>query len=99
MLEFVAELRQGLPFYDWVWRGFRSKRYKYTVRGDNMGGTPWQFFDLGQDPGELKNLIDDPACKAEIAQHHRLLVDRMQETEDHFVLLPAFGCEGYNLWE
>ncbi|MEE2710394.1 MAG: sulfatase [Gemmatimonadota bacterium] len=99
MLEFVAELRQGLPFYDWVWRGFRTKRYKYTVRGDNMGGTPWQFFDLGQDPGELKNLIDDPACKAEIAQHHRLLVDRMQETEDHFVLLPAFGCEGYNLWE
>lgn len=98
MLEFVAELRRGMRFYDWVWRGFRTRRYMYTVRGDNMGGTPWQFFDLEQDPCEINNLIDDPRYQDEIARHHRLLIDRMRETEDHFVLLPAFGCEGLNVW-
>ena len=35
----------------------------------------------------------------EIARHHRLLCDRMIATGDHFVMAPAFGCEGVNLWE
>ena len=99
MLEFVAELRQSQPFYDAVWRSFRTARYKYTVRGDNMGGGPWQFFDLDSDPGEMRNLIDDPAYADEIARHHRLLCQRLLETEDHFVLQPAFGSEGVNTWE
>ncbi len=99
MLEFVAELRQGMTFHDWVWRGFRSARYKYTVRGDNHGGGPWQFFDLENDPWEQRNLLDDPAYRGEIIRHHDLLLNRMKETEDHFVLLPAFGREGLNTWE
>ncbi len=99
MLEFVAELRQGMPFYDWVWRGFRSDRYKYTVKGDNMGGIPWQFFDLETDPFELNNIIDSPQYQSNILQHHRWLLERMTETQDHFVLLPAFGCKGLNTWE
>jgi arylsulfatase A-like enzyme len=98
MLEFVAELRQGMPFHDWVWRGFRSKRYKYTVRGDNMGGKPWQFFDLQTDPCEMKNLIDEDSAQPEIIRHHGHLCNRIVETRDHFVLLPAFGCEGINMW-
>ncbi len=99
MLEFVAEVRRGMAFYDWVWRGFRTARYKYTVRGDNHGGDPWQFFDLVNDPWEQRNLLDDPAYREEIMRHHDLLLRRMRETDDHFVLRPAFGREGLNIWD
>ncbi|MDA0747180.1 MAG: hypothetical protein O2954_11710, partial [bacterium] len=100
LLEFVAELRKGLIFYDEVWRGFRTARYKYVVKGDNqVGGKPWQFFDLENDPCEQKNLIDDPDHQEEVARHHRLLSERLVETEDHFVLLPAYGCDGVNTWQ
>ncbi len=99
LLEFVAELRERPPFFDEVWRGFRTRGYKYTVKGNNMGGRPWQFFDLKNDPGEMNNLVDDPNYRDQVAYHHRLLCERVIETEDHFVLLPAFGIEGINLWE
>jgi len=99
LLEFVAELRERPPFFDEVWRGFRTRDYKYTVKGNNMGGRPWQFFDLKNDPGEMNNLVDDPNYRDQVAHHHRLLCERMIETEDHFVLLPAFDCEGVNVWE
>ena len=98
LLEFVAELRKGMAFNQWVWRAFRSRRYKYTVRGDKMGAGAWQFFDLDADPHERRNLIDHPDFQDEIARHHRLLRERLVETGDPFVLLPAFGCEGVNLW-
>ena len=64
-----------------------------------MGGRPWQFFDLKNDPGEMNNLVDDPNYRDQVAHHHRLLCERMIETEDHFVLLPAFDSEGVNVWE
>jgi arylsulfatase A-like enzyme len=99
LLEFVAELRKRSVFYDEVWRGFRTQRYKYTVVGDNMGGKPWQFFDLENDPGEMNNLVDDPNYRDRVTLLHRLLCERMIETEDHFVLLPAFGCDGVKMWE
>ena len=70
LLEFVAEMRPGLPFHDETWRGIRTRRYKYTVLGDAHGGRPWQFFDLENDPYELTNLVDDPAHAAEVARHH-----------------------------
>ena len=54
--EFVAELRQSFPFYDAVWRGFRSNRFKYTVKGDKNGAEPWEFFDLENDPKESRDL-------------------------------------------
>lgn len=97
--EFVAELRQGVVFYDAVWRSFRTQRYKYVVRGDNTGGTPWMFFDLDNDPHEMENLIAEESYRDEMARHHQLLRQRMLETEDHFVLLSAWGCAGLNTWE
>lgn len=69
------------------------------MKGDKFGGKPWQFFDLGEDPKELTNLVDDLGCREEIARHHELLRARLSETLDPFVLLPAFGCEGVNTWE
>ncbi len=98
LLEFVAELRERPPFYDAVWRGFRSERFKYTVKGDKFGAEPWQFFDLENDPYEMRNLIEDPAWADEIGRHHELLRARLEETLDPFVLRPAWSREGYNVW-
>lgn len=97
MLEFVAELRPQVVFYDAVWRGFRSARYKYTVRGDKFGAEPWQFFDLKEDPGETDNRLEDSACRAEIERHHAWLLARMRQTDDPLPLKPAWGLEGWNL--
>lgn len=99
LLEFVAELRKGAVFHNEVWRGIRSRRFKYTVKGDKFGGNPWQFFDLERDPFELKNLLGQPDYQAEIAQNHSLLCELLRQTEDPFVLLPAFGQDGHNLWD
>ncbi len=50
---------------DRVWRGVRTPRCKLVLNPD---GTPWLFFDLENDPGELRNLAQDPACAKEIAE-------------------------------
>jgi arylsulfatase A-like enzyme len=99
LLEFVAEMRPGLPFHDETWRGIRTRRFKYTVLGDAHGGRPWQFFDLENDPYEMTNLVDDPAHAAEAAHHHALLRSGLAETYDHYVLAPAFGTAGLNEWD
>jgi arylsulfatase A-like enzyme len=99
LLEFVAEMRPGLPYHDETWRGFRTRRYKYTVLGDAHGGRPWQFFDLENDPYEMTNLVDDPRYADEVARHHALLRDRMVQTYDHYVLAPAFGLPGLHEWD
>lgn len=100
LLEFVHDLRTKSHFYhDRYWRGFRTERYKYTVLGDaSEGGTPWQFFDLDNDPYEMNNLIDTPDAHDEIIRMHQLLRQRMIETGDHYVLAEAWGIAGLNLW-
>lgn len=99
LLELVAEHRKGFPFHEEVWRGVRTRRYKYTVKGDKFGARPWQFFDLERDPFECENRLDDPGLQETIARHHGLLVKLLRETEDPFVLLPAHGHDGVNQWE
>lgn len=102
MLEFYAELRKrwwGEKEYDWIdetWRGFVTRRYKYTVRGGREGGRPWQLFDLREDPYEQENLIDDEGHVAVARKLHGYLRDRLLETDDDYVLQPAFGHDGCN---
>jgi arylsulfatase A-like enzyme len=99
LLEFVGELRPGLPFHDETWRGVRTRHGKYTVLGDARGARPWQYFDLGADPYELHNRVDDPACAEEVARPHRLLRELLVSSTDHYVLAPAHGCPGLNEWD
>ncbi len=47
---------------DRVWRGVRTPTRKLVWGGD---GAPWLFFDLENDPLELRNLAEDPAWAAE----------------------------------
>lgn len=100
MLEFVEELRPNMPLHGTPYRGFVSGRYKYTVCGgkDQDGMQPWHFFDLGNDPCELKNLIDDPSAQGLIRQHHEWLYERMLETGDHAWLAANNGMPALNEW-
>jgi len=47
---------------DRVWRGVRTPARKLVLTAD---GTPWLFFDLEDDPGELRNLVADATRRAE----------------------------------
>lgn len=51
------------------WRGVRTKTHTYARLAD---GGPWVLFDNRADPGQMKNLIDDPA--------HKKLQDDMEAT-------------------
>jgi arylsulfatase A-like enzyme len=99
LLEYVAEFRAKSPLFNETWRGFRGRRYKYTVKGNAEGSTAWQFFDLEKDPYEITNLIENSAYQSEIQKFHQLLRAELVRTQDHFVLSPMFGCDGLNLWK
>jgi arylsulfatase A-like enzyme len=99
MLEFVQELRVGVPFHGKPYRGFRSTRYKYVVLGkESEGLKPTMFFDLRADPCEMNNLIEDPRHKETIKQHHGWLLERMKETEDTVYVAAAHGHPAANAW-
>ena len=49
---------------DRTWRGVRMPARKLVLNADD---SPWLFFDLENDPLEMKNLVDDPARVGEIA--------------------------------
>lgn len=49
---------------DRVWRGVRTPARKLILNGD---GSPWLFFDLENDPLEMRNLAGDPSRRDEIA--------------------------------
>jgi arylsulfatase A-like enzyme len=101
MLEFVHDLRpldKWGSYHEVYWRAFVTDRFKYTVLGNvKEGGRPWQFFDLENDPCEMKNLVNDPAWQSEVSRHHKLLLDRLVKTDDHYALAPAFGFAGLNM--
>ena len=50
-----------------AWRGFRSAQHKVILRREPDGReVPWLYFDLAQDPLEMRNLAEDPARSAEL---------------------------------
>lgn len=55
---------------DRSWRGYRTSREKIVFNGD---GSPWLYFDLENDPFEMKNLVDDSAYAVKIEQARKLL--------------------------
>lgn len=61
----ATEIAQQCPV---AWRGFRSAQHKLVLNED---GTPWLYFDLEQDPLEMKNLAGDPARSGEIEEFRK----------------------------
>jgi arylsulfatase A-like enzyme len=53
-----------------AWRGFRSAKHKLVLNAD---GAPWLYFDLEQDPLEMRNLAGDPERVQEIEELRRLM--------------------------
>jgi len=98
-LEFVAEDRPGVPYADEPWRGFRTERYKYTVKGGPSGAEPWQLFDLAEDPHEQENLVDDPDHEAVARELHGHLREHLAASTDTYRLAPAFGHDGVGIVE
>ncbi|MCX7007235.1 MAG: sulfatase-like hydrolase/transferase [Kiritimatiellaeota bacterium] len=63
-------------------RMIRTARYKYIAfaRGENRE----LFFDMEQDPGEMKNLVAESALAAEVTRHRELLKQWLLDTKDNF---------------
>jgi arylsulfatase A-like enzyme len=51
-------------------------KYSYHSRGDS------QLYNLSKDPGETRNLIDEPAARSAKLQLHAALVEWMNDTSD-----------------
>ena len=68
----VAETKCG--------RMLRSARYKYVVY--DSGAHREQLFDLEADPRETRSLAEDPAHKALLDRHRRLLAAWVAQTPD-----------------
>ena len=82
-----ALLSLYLPFNQWhyayggrEYRGLYNARYTYAR---SLYG-PWLLYDNQADPGQLRNLIDDPACAAQVTQLDARLSARLREVGDDF---------------
>ena len=60
--------------------GVRTQRYKLIRFYGAVDA--WEFYDLKEDPDELRNRYDDPACAATIAQLKETLVQLQQRYKD-----------------
>jgi hypothetical protein len=47
----------------------------------------------------MTNLVDDPAHRDTVAEHHKWLRQRMEETLDPLALAPAFRQSSWNRWQ
>lgn len=83
-LQFVRELRPGLPFFEGGWRGYRTTRHKATWRLTPEGPRAWHLFDLDQDPHELVNLVGDPGHLDLHRDLYACMRDELQRTADDF---------------
>ena len=59
----------------------RTDRYKFIFWGLD---TEPEFYDLQEDPEELRNRYHDPAYRDEVARHKDLLLHRLMTSEQHY---------------
>ena len=59
----------------------RSQTYKYVLFRKEIQTEYEQFFDLGEDPWEIKNLMDDPSQEKRISVYREALRKWENETE------------------
>ncbi|MHB8900368.1 MAG: sulfatase family protein [Thermoguttaceae bacterium] len=60
------------------WRALRTRDLMYARTADK----PWLLFDLGKDPWQKNNLVDDPASRALVQQMEDRLAAVMRQTGD-----------------
>jgi len=86
LLEFVADHRPTRPFHRSVWRGFRTARHKYVVRGPDHEGKPWALFDLAEDPYEMRNLVRVSEARELLQRMHVRLGKALRDAGDDYRL-------------
>ena len=59
----------------------RTKRYKYILWDTERGG---EFYDLQEDPRELRNRYYDPACREERDRHAEMLLAHLMYSEKRY---------------
>ncbi len=68
-----------------AYQAYQRHRNSVMLRWENWKYIFWQYggyrelFDVCEDPGELKNLAEDPRCKATAEEAHRRLEIRLKE--------------------
>ena len=62
----------------------RTDRYKYIRY---LEGNGEEFYDLKNDPGETRTLINDPVYSKAIKKHRELLNEHLLKTKDDFFSL------------
>lgn len=75
-LQYLDDFRQG--------RMLRTARYKYIAFAG--GARPEQFFDLEEDPGEVRNLVRDPVYRESLEDHREMLAGFLRSSEDSFAM-------------
>lgn len=78
----VVELADFKPDSTRKGRMVRTADFKYNVYSKGVDNE--QFFNLQSDPGECKNLAQDPTYDMEIENHRQLLKEWMDKTGDLF---------------
>jgi len=87
--ESLRLLAEGRPVKSWRtyvasengWsRMIRSRRFKYCVY-DSIDSKE-SLVDMENDPGEMRNLVDDPQFRDVLAEHRRLLEDWVKISND-----------------
>jgi choline-sulfatase len=63
-------------------RSLRTADYKYHLwsRGENRE----QLFDMVNDPGETRNLVDSPEYADRLANHRELFTQWLEKTDDTY---------------
>jgi len=78
----LRPLAEGKRFVNWrtyvssenhYTRMIRSQRFKYCSYDD--AGSKESLVDMENDPGEMRNLVDDPKFQKVLSEHRRLLAD------------------------
>jgi arylsulfatase A-like enzyme len=59
-------------------RAIRTGRHKYIYNANDID----ELYDLEEDPAELRNRIDDPACAATLDDLRGRMLDEMRRTND-----------------
>ena len=80
----VTELRPEPSDTTVQGRMLRTRRHKY-IRFSH-GGNPEMLFDLTEDPGETRNLAQDPALGDVLEEHRTLLANWITKAGDWFPL-------------
>jgi len=62
----------------------RTKGFKYNIY--STGKNNEQLFDLHEDPGENRNLINDPEFQDVAVKHRSYLKEWMEATNDDFTV-------------